>query len=60
LTVVEGGGRCVVERLVPPPIVVKVEIFGQGAPGVTRACLLFQVHFFILDRAPEALGENVI
>ena len=59
-TIVAGGRRLVLQRLVQPPVIVKAEIVGQGASGVARAVVLFQVHLFVLDRAPEALGEDVI
>ena len=49
MAVVDCSGRLVVQGLVRPAVVVKVEIIGQAATGFFRVSVVVQVHLFILD-----------
>src|SRR4029450_311617 len=42
------------------PIVVEVEIAAESAPRLSRIGIVVQVDLLVLERAPEALGENVV
>ncbi len=54
-------GRCtVIEWLVQPTIVVEVKVRRDGLPGFTRGGVVFQVHLFVLEGAPQSLREHVV
>ena len=41
-------------------VVVELEVGRQALPGLAWMGVLVQVDFFIFDRAPQPLGENVV
>lgn len=50
----------IVERLVRTLKVVKIQVALNAQPGFSRAAIIAQVDFLVLDGSPQTLGKNVV
>src|SRR5450759_4621394 len=57
---VHVGRRPVLERLVGPLLVVEPEVPAQLRPRVGHRVVVLQVHFLVLDRAPQPFAQHVV
>ena len=57
---VHHGRRLVTERLVRPLVVVELEVATQVVSGLAGCRIFGEVDLLVLDRAPQALGEDVV
>ena len=53
-------GRLVAQRLVRTFEIVKVDVMGKLIISLLGAGIFMQIHFFVLDRAPQAFGEDIV
>ena len=57
---VHCGRRLVIERLVRALVVVELEVAPQVVSGLAGRSVFGEVDLLVLDRAPQALGEDVV
>lgn len=53
-------GRAIIKGLMQSLKIVKVKIALKALASFSRAVVVMQVNFFILDRAPQAFSKNVV
>ena len=53
-------GRTIIEGLMQSLEIVKIKIAPKAMASFSRAVIIVQVNFFVLDRAPQPFGKNVI
>src|SRR6266498_5113154 len=58
--IVNLGRRSIVEGLMEPLMVVKLEIAGQPYPRLAGRRIILQIHLLPLDGAPQPLREYVV
>lgn len=49
-----------VERLMKPLAIVKVEVSAQALTGLANIIVIVQADFFVFDAAPQSLDEDVV
>ena len=49
-----------VKALMRPNVIVEREITGQAVVGFTGTRVVMQIDFFVLERTPQSLGEDIV
>lgn len=52
--------RTIIQGLVQASAVVKGQLIADPAAGIAWRSVVTQIHIFVLDRAPQPLGEDIV